>query len=285
MGAPTALPTAHVVAAAMHAAATLDRPGSAVADTRESYWHRAAGGSFAPTDLRMGEQLLLDLGLIIERSERLYPTPTLQALLEETLEDVTAAFAVRALKADLEGGAEIPDGLDALIPDPARREELLAALGRRFDDATRRLYGAIGEELVLAAARTELLDLGYPELARAVRHVSLETDQAGYDVSAPRTTGAPRLLEVKATGAIAPHEAVRIYLSRNEAETGNRFAFWSLVVCSVTETKARTGEIVGWCDHDLLTPRLPVDSSYGRWESASLEIPVSQLVPGIPPAT
>ena len=80
-------------------------------------------------------------------------------------------------------------------------------------------------------------------LTWAVRHLSLESDQLGYDVSAPRIGGPSRLIEVKAT--TVPAETIAVYLSRNEAETGLRYPDWSLVVCSVTDAGgAREGEIV-----------------------------------------
>jgi len=85
----------------------------------------------------------------------------------------------------------------------------------------RREVGEIGEDIVTGAARSELLDLGHADLARAVRRVSLISDQLGYDVVAPRVGGPNRLLEVKAT--TGPHDdPIRIHLSRNEAAVGAR---------------------------------------------------------------
>jgi hypothetical protein len=176
----------------------------------------------------------------------------------------------------------VADKLSELIPDADRREEILRALGRRFDDAYRRLVGAIGEKVVVARAREELEDLGYPDLARAVRHVSLETDQAGYDVSAPRVTGRPRLLEVKATNVDG--EEFVVYLSRNEAEMGARFDEWALVVCRITNVDDREGEIVGWCTGRQVAKVLPADSPSGRWQVAALTISKAELIPGIPGA-
>lgn len=56
------LPSQHVLEAAAHVATLLDDPSSAAADARESYWRRALGGSFGPSDLRLGERLLVDIG-------------------------------------------------------------------------------------------------------------------------------------------------------------------------------------------------------------------------------
>jgi hypothetical protein len=147
-----------------------------------------------------------------------------------------------------------------------------------------RLIGAIGEELVVAALRTDLIALGYPELARAVRHVSLESDQLGYDITAPRVGDTTRLLEVKTTNA-AEAEMITFHLSRNEAETGLRYSEWALVVCTITNVAAREGQIVGWKRATALAPAFPVDSPGGRWESVAVTIDVADLLPGLPPAT
>ena len=280
---PGGLPSLHIVHAAVHVATVLDRPGSVVADARESYWHRATGGAFAPPDLQRGERLLVDCGLVEERDGTLYPLVELSMLLDGGVNDIVAAISLRAVEAldpTAETAARHADALAALVPDAGRREELLAALGRRFDDTHRRLIGAIGEEIVVAAARAELTALGYPELARAVRHVSLETDQAGYDVSAPRIGGSARLIEVKAVGA--PGETVTVHVSRNEAETGARYEEWALVVCAVGDVSARAGEVVGWCPARALAGSLPADATTGRWESAAIELQIAALVPGLP---
>lgn len=283
---PAGLPTPHVARAALHVAALLDQRGSLVADARETYWHRATGGAFGPPDLRLGERLLIDCALVVERDGTLYPLADLTAMLDGTVEDAVATLSARALTASLEDGPlnlEHAEALAELVPDPARREELLAALGRRFDDSYRRLLGEIGEELVVAALRHELHDLGYAELARAVRHLSLETDQAGYDISAPRIVGRARLIEVKATTS-ADEDLCVFHISRNEAETGAKYADWSLVVCRITNVDARAGEIVGWCPAARLADLLPSDVPGGRWESAVVNVPLERFVPELPSA-
>jgi hypothetical protein len=284
---PRGLPTGHAVRAAIHVAATIDERGSSVVDAHESYWHKATGGLFAPPDLERGQRLLVDCGLVEERNGTLYPRAELQQILAGAADDAVAAIYCRAVEQGAEdvvwSSDESSAELAQLIPDPARREELLLALARRFDDAERRLIGAIGEEVVVTALRDELASLGYPELGRSVRHLSLESDQLGYDVSAPRVTGTTRLIEVKATTALVD-DVVSIHLSRNEAETGLRYRDWALVVCLVTERERREGEIVGWQSAAALASALPVDSEGGRWEVANLTIDVSKLLPGLPPA-
>lgn len=228
---PSGLPSLHIARAALHTAAIVDAGGSPTADARESYWHHATGGSFPPPDLRRGERLLVDCALLIEHAGSLMSTRALDELLAGSVDEALAVLCQRALAITrrprtLPAG-ELDDSLRddettaaiaALVPDPQRREELLLALGQRFDDTHRRLIGEIGEDLVVAAARAELQQLGHDDLARSVRRVSLTSDQLGYDVTAPRVGGATRLLEVKTTTAAHVGATAAIYLSRGEAQ-------------------------------------------------------------------
>jgi len=284
------LPSPYIARAALHAAAVLDQRGSRVSDARESYWHRATGGLFQETDLRRGERLLIDCGLVKEQEGVLVPTAELKELLDGTvehaLEVVTARTLIQTEPKWLTSTAptEVPEVLQTLIPDPLQREELLLALGRRFDDTRQRLLGGIGEEIVAAEARRELELLGYLELARAVRRVSLESDQLGYDVSAPRVSGNRRLLEVKAT-AVEPSRTLNVHISRNEATVGSRFPnHWALVICRVTNLDTASGEIFGWCSRTSLDALLPQDTTAGHWEEALIEIPAEAFTPGLPRA-
>ena len=56
--------------------------------------------------------------------------------------------------------------------------------------------------------------LGHHDLARAVRRVSLVSDQLGYDIRAPHIERPPRLLEVKATTSVA-NDVFSCFVSRN----------------------------------------------------------------------
>lgn len=285
---PDGIPTAHAARAAVHVAAVIDESGSRVVDADESYWRRATGGLYAPPDLRLGQRLLIDVGLVEERDGMLYPTSQLQRLVERADDDSAAALALWAAEQAIDpvlpppSEAALLATLDELVDDPARREQMLIALGRRFDDAHQRLLGEIGEELVQTAARAELQRLGYPDLAARVRRISLETDQAGYDITAPRIIGSPRLLEVKATTATAADE-ITVHLSRNEFKTGIRYSDWSLVICRITDISARAGEIIGWSTAAAVGGSTPTDGEHGRWESALLTLDVNSLLPGLPP--
>src|SRR4051794_4270699 len=277
------LPTPYVARAALHAASLIDIEGSLISQARESYWHKASGGEFSAASIAVGEQLLLDTGLLVERDGRLHPAHRLEEILDGSIED--ALFAL-ALEASSQRGAidlQPEQGLADLVPDPERREELLISRAPRFDDRQRRLVGEIGEELVLSVARKELEELNRSDLARRVRRVSLESDALGYDISAPRLIGRPRMLEVKAT--TRTEDPVRIHISRNEARTGTDYPDWSLVVCYVDDIAARTGELQGWCAASAFSTRLPLDTDRGRWEQAEIEIGPGELLPNLPLAT
>jgi hypothetical protein len=269
----------------VHVAAVLDENGSRVVDADESYWRRATGGMYAPPDLRLGQQLLLDLGLVEERHRVLYPRPELATLIEKADDESAAGLILWILEHHTtteEPGEAIRSHLEELVLDAARREEMLLALGRRFDDSYRRLLGEIGEEVVLEVARKELADLGYPQLAAQVRRISLDTDQTGYDVTAPRIIGSARLLEVK-SGRFPETESLQVHLTRNEFETGTRYHDWALVVCRITDVDERRGEVVGWTPGDLLANLVPTDGVAGRWESALITLDRDELLPGLPP--
>ena len=239
----------------------------------------------APTDLDRGERLLLDVGLLVEREGKLIPTPQLVQLLDGSAADALATLIQQVLSLTRPAELEAPDvaaQLAHLVPDAARREQLLVALAQRFDNTYQRLVGEIGEELVMNAARNELRDMGRLDLAREVRRVSMLSDQLGYDISAPRVAGAPRLLEVKATTSDATSRSLAIHLSRNEADTGTTFPDWALVGCRVENIDLRLGHIVGWCREHALADLLPVDGIASRWDQASIEIPLERLSPGLP---
>ena len=277
------LPSVHVVQAAMRAASLIDTDGSHRSDALESYWRQATGGVFSPDALATGERLLIDTGLVREQDERLYTTETLVAILEGSLEDAISALALEASCLLPVDKGELGAALESLVGDPDRREEILLAREERFDDSHRRLIGEIGEELVVSLARRELEQLGRPDLVRMVRRVSLVSDALGYDVSAPRLAGTPRLLEVKAT--TDPSEEIEIHISRNEAAVGKRYPSWSLVVCRVNDVDIRNGVVQGWCGADAIAPRLPSDAPGGRWEQAAIRIAAGELLPDLPPAT
>lgn len=282
---PSGLPSRHIAQAAMHVASIIDAGGSSTGDAQESYWHRATGGRYPPMDLALGQRLLIDLGLVIERDAVLHPTDALAELLDGTAEDALAALTARLAENVPDLAARLdPRTLSDLILDPDLRDELLLQLAQRVDEGRAAAVGAAGERLVVAEARRELEQLDRPDLAREVRRVSLTSDQLGYDVRAPRLEGQPRRLEVKATVGDEQSHDVRIFLSRNEAETGRRLVGWSLVVCHITHLDTTAGTVLGWWPYSELAERLPRDAGGGRWAQAELTLAVADARPGLPSA-
>jgi Domain of unknown function (DUF3883) len=282
------VPSRHVVRAALHVASIVGQHPAALSHARESYWHHATGGTFSPADLRLGEQLLVDCDLVEMKAGALVATDRLRELLEGTLDDAVAIvchslLTPRAATPDLDAGSlvTLSRALGPVVLDDARRQELLLELGRLFDDARRSAIGAIGEDHVAEHCRRELHELGHDELARAVRRVSLVSDQLGYDVVAPRLDGPARLLEIK-TAARPPQSEFEFFISRNEIKVGLATSDWALVACAVLDEQAGTAEIIGWCPAAALRDLLPTDAEQGHWTQAQLSIPLERLHNGLP---
>ncbi len=279
------VPSLHMIAAAVQVAGLIDHGGSEAADLRRSYAQHASGAYFPEPDLITAEGLLIDVGLLRRLGTRLIPTPELSAITSHDTDDarvdliahVLATFPAPAAPSDLS------DVLYALLPDASRREELLLALEAKFDDTRRNLVGHAGEVIVFRQAVQELEALGYQDFAAKVHHVSLRSDALGYDISAPRTIGNARLLEVKAFTEFARDGFIRVFLSRNEADVGEQFdQDWFIVFCKVDDVEMPAGEVLGWCARHQLDSLLPTDTSSGTWASAELLIDANSLSPGLP---
>jgi len=281
------LPSPHVVRAALRVGSILGERSATVRVARESYWHHATGGTFSPADLRLGEQLLIDCGVVTVQGGTLVPTDELAQLLEGTVDDAIAYICKAAFTLPVVGLHIAPGAMDGLsavlepmVGDEDRRRELLLEFGRIFDDAQQKLIGSIGEECVVEHDRRELRDLGHDDLARSVRRVSLFSDQLGYDVLAPRIAGRPRLLEVK-TVVRRPQAEFKFFVSRNEITTGLRTSDWAIVACAVLDEETRSAEVIGWSPAEGLRDHLPTDAEHGRWTEAQLLLPLDQLFEGL----
>lgn len=282
---PCGLPSRHTARAAMHVASMIDTGGSLTSDAQESYWHRATGGHHPPADLTLGQALLVDVGLLIHEGTMLHPTPGLTELLAGSADDALAAFVTLAATNTLHIIGDLDEqALVDLVPDADLREQLLLQLARRHDTERQAAIGGAGERLVVAEARTELEQLGRPDLAREVRRVSLTSDQLGYDVRAPCLQGPPRRLEVKATTSPGDTQVVDIFVSRNEVHTGQSTDGWRLVVCCITNIDDALGSVLGWWSYDDLVERLPRDVDGGLWQQAKITLTVADAQPGLPSA-
>ena len=281
----TGLPTAHAVLAAAHVAAVIGTLRARVVDTRESYWHKAVGGQFSSSDLQIGEELLIDCGFIELIGDELVVQRDLSSLIKSgdtEFATVVCAEIIDSTPEIMSESKTFLDELAVLVPDTHRREAISRRAKGLFDDSLRKLVGQIGEEIVLARAQTQLMELGHPELVATVRHVSLYDDTAGYDIVAPCVDKSERLLEVKST--THKGESIDIFLSRNEAMTGARLDNWWLVICHVNDIEGRNGEVIGWVQGSTISERLPMDATGGVWQTAKLEIPLDRIVGGLPSA-
>lgn len=282
------VPPVYLVRAAYEAACHIDAVGNAADAAHHAYTRHASGGIYPPEEMRRGEALLLDVGLLREEDGWLYPTPELQLLATVGEEIAYEALIGRCLSRSPPEwlGIEpisVPDvaaeALSQLLPDPEKREAFLIALGQRVAPDRLAALGEIGEKCVVERATTELSELGYADLVTGVRRVSSLSDQLGYDVVAPRPDGRTRRLEVK-TGSTRDGLA-HFFLSRNEADVGRRDRDWALVYCEAHDDQA---EVIGWCRGPNLEPYLPVDAPGGRWRTVEITMPLAALFDGIPPA-
>jgi hypothetical protein len=261
-------PTLHELRAALFVAGLIDSNGNSVDAARESYQQAATGGTFSGGSLLLGERLLVAAGVLVAHGMALFPTPSLMVLAaldaEEALLALASAFGDEAIGAVLGVAAgELADRNDA--------------------QAIRDAFGAAGEEAVVAACRSELVDRGRDDLAEGVQRVSLLSDAFGYDVAAPDLDRSLRLLEVKTEGA-AQSLHVRFFLSRHEFEVGRRRPGWALVCCRAPRGPDGPVEVVGWCRASDLREFLPEDRR-GRWTEALVRVPQRLLHPGLPPVT
>lgn len=249
----TTRPTHYQLAAAIQAARLIDAAGNTNGDARASYRTIATEKAFPPSSLRAGEELLLAAGLLRLEQGRLLPTSGLVNLV-------------------------------AIADEEAATAALKRVIAERTRTADHTKTGNAGEEHVLAEVRAELEMLHRPDLAEKCEQVSLVSDYFGYDVTAPMITGsATRLLEVKTQTVDRPTPSARFYLSRNEYDVGrNHPTEWALVACSRGVSGGET-QILGWCRAATLSPYLPADQG-GRWTEALVQIPISLLAEGFPPA-
>jgi hypothetical protein len=267
----------------------IDAYGSPVPAARSAYLLYPSDALYPPEDLRLGERILLDCGLLLKKDGHLYPTSELEALVGLEEDEATSVVFERAILATspdiLDFGT---DGqltgdavalIEELVSSPDRREALLVMLGRKYNDTLQAALGLRGEEYVVIRAREELTELGRSDLAKSVRRLSEFADDLGYDITAPRLDG-KRRLEVK-TSSRAGYGLFRFFVSRTEIDWGLSDGDWALVACRIRADDEV--ELVGWCRARALEPYLPVDSEGSRWASAELEVPTTLFQPGLPP--
>ena len=290
----SSLPRTHILRSALRTARLIGR-GANVEQLRISYRHVPSDGLYRSEHLVAGERVLLDAGLVVERQGALRPTTDLtefsraserdgcEALIQALLRRRPPLWLYAATSDSKVLWELVPDAerevLEAVV-DPATRELMLLALGRTFSADRQEETGKIAERHVVDVCRQQLTAAGHSDLAEMVRRVSLESDQLGYDITAPRLDGSTRRIECKGTRSRG--QAVRIYLSRGEIERGRVDSDWFLVVCRVDATD--TASVAGWCTGGRLEPLLPIDQDESaRWVSVEIEFSTGALDAGLPP--
>ncbi|MCR6033656.1 DUF3883 domain-containing protein [Nocardioides sp. zg-579] len=289
-------PTAYQLQAALLAARVLDPSGNTPDSLIVSYDQLATGGLYRSQDLQAGHTLLQRAKLVSPQDSRHVPTPALldlcdlpddvatELLLQELFVEEPPLWLYAAVVDDEVRWENVPqadqDALEQLLEDAARREALLMGLGRTLDAAQLHDQGARGEEYVVELCRQHLNARSRPDLAAAVKRVSLRSDQLGYDVTSSDTTGRRHRIEVKTTSS-ASVGRVDFFISRNEVVVGARDPGWSLV--AVRRNRDGGLELLGWCSAISLTPHLPRDvSPQGRWSSVRLSVAITEFAPGLP---
>lgn len=292
-------PTAYELSAAVTASRLIDTTGATQSALTASYTSAVTGGLYRAADLERG-QALLERALLVERVDD-WCTPTTNCvLLRELPDDVATELLLQlvltnnpplwlyaAIAEDEIRWENVPDKDEAAlrqsISDANRREALLISLGQTVDAEARSALGAAGEEHVMAACRSYLIEQGREDLARQVRQVSTLSDQLGYDITSPDTAGNRHRLEVKTTTGIAGADtSINFYISRNEAHVGRDDSQWALVAVR-KDVVTEVFNVVGWCRATAFASTLPEDkSAHGKWASARVYLDESRLEPGLP---
>lgn len=280
------VPSPHILAVALKTARCLHVENQSLELFRGALVHLPSDGLYTLDNLLEAEELLVR-ACVAERDgtsiKLIAPIPpSIELLASRYLEHSPPAWLGAATKSGDIDYTMVPTEdariLADVLGDPDRRDCLLLAIGRKFDDRYRQQLGREGEEAVVVACRRHLQAAGASELADEVMQVSLISDQLGYDVRTPTLAGGVLRLEVK-TEATA-NEDPRFYLSRNEWETGIRDAVWRLVVCR----REPSGDIIvtGWVDAESLRTHIPPDTGAAKWQSIVIVLPSAEINPGLP---
>lgn len=288
-----ALPTRHLLRAALRAARVLPEAGVAEEVARHSYGAIPSGGVFTSSDLHAGEAVLVSAALLERHAGTLVPSgpllvlralpndPGCDAIICALLEEVRPVWLIAATSDGILEPEMIPDQAVRELAhlDPAEREGMLLGLGRKFSSEDREQTGALAEEALCEAFRQELIHRGAPHLAPTVRRVSLVSDALGYDLTTPRLAGGVLRVESKGTRGSGP--IWRVFITRNEARQADADPDWVLVVSSVSPVDEV--EVVGWLAGADVRAFLPKDAErVGLWETAELWLSGDALTPGLP---
>ena len=286
-------PTKHQLSAQRKVMATVG-DGSEITSLHTSYPRMPTGGLISSVELREAELTLIRMGLLSEIGPRIVPTElglTLRELGDEDFaESIVLLWLVTFPPLWLSAAARDSEVFGEFIPEdavrrfeaaglsPEQRDGLLLAAARKFDTSDSAVVGLAGEVAVLSRCHELLAIYGRDDLHANVVHVSLISDQLGYDIKSPDGADGTVRIEVKTCSTRG--KVFRIYLSRNEAECGRRDPDWRIVVCRYVDSVA---EVVGWCSFSQIAGRLPTDPpSGGRWASVEINLGIADVLPGMP---
>lgn len=261
-------------------------------EVESSFRSAATQGMYRIQDLRSGQSLLEALRLVHRDRETIYPDAALLEFSKCSEDEAIQISLTRLLQATppmwltsaIQDGTVVyeymptlvVDYFDSVLSDLSRREALLLAVGCKYDADRLREVGLQGELAVLDACRKRLAQAGRQDLCNEVIHVSMISDQLGYDIVSPTVDGRRVRIEVKSTGSLTDYA---VYISRLEAQMGHADEDWRLVFC---RNRRDETHIVGHCGFSAIAPQLPCDRPPGQWSSTKLQLGILSLQPGIP---
>lgn len=149
-------------------------------------------------------------------------------------------------------------------------------LNVKFDRELIEQIGLDGELKVM-----ELLSNRLPEnVLNRLKHTSLTDDSAGYDIQSPSVKDSTDTLLLEVKTSSRPGRQFHFYISRNEARVASQNDNWRLLGVA---RKVSGYELIGSMHYANFSQYLPTDTSAnGRWESASISIPLSSFVSDLP---
>ena len=261
-------------------------------EVESSFRSAATQGMYRIQDLRSGQSLLEALRLVRRDRETIYPDAALLEFSKCGEDEAIQISLIRLLQAThpiwltsaIQDGIVVyeyvptlvADYFDSVLSDLNRREAILLAVGYKHDADRLREIGIQGELAVLDACRKHLAQAGRQDLSDDVIHVSMISDQLGYDIVSPTVDGRRVRIEVKSTGSFTDYA---VYISRLEARMGHADEDWRLVFC---RNRPDDTHIVGHCSFSAIAPQLPYDRPPGQWSSTRLQLGVLSLQPGVP---
>ncbi len=228
-------PTSHICRAAVRVISLVDDAGETMETLHSAYINDPSDGVYGAMELDKGRAILERAGLLRKQDGQLLVSDAARRIARLPEEDAILVIVETLLLRERPGwvvaaGWEearweyVPEGVDtrlrSICPDQRRRDEILMAVAKKVDAEALRKVGREGERYVAEACRDYLTRRGRPDLARRVAVVSEVSDQLGYDVVTPNLSGTTVRIEVKTQSR--GREPARVFLSRNEAERGER---------------------------------------------------------------